>query len=269
MESHARAQLEDALAAARSAARDDQQPYLDEALEHLGGDVPRPAAPGDPLELARLIDHTQLKPQATAEDVRALCEEARQYGFAAVCVSPCHVAVASEQLASSAVRVCTVVGFPSGATLSSVKAFEAQEVLDAGAEELDMVLPVGRLRGGDYGAVEKDIRGVVEASGGEALVKVILETILLSDVEKAVACVAARRARADFVKTSTGFAGGGATTADVALMRQIVGDALGVKASGGVRTVEDARAMLEAGATRIGASGSVALVEGAEAAAGY
>lgn len=221
-------------------------------------------------ELARMIDHTALKPETTTADVRGLCEEARRYGFASVCVNPGYVALAAEQLAETPVAVCTVVGFPLGATLARVKAYETEAALAAGATEIDMVLHVGRLKSGDYAAVADDIRGVTEAVRAEgALSKVILETALLTDEEKAVACILAFDAGADFVKTSTGFARGGATTADVALMRRLVGNRMGVKASGGVRTREEAEAMIAHGATRLGASASVAILEGFTSAADY
>ncbi len=248
---------------------------VEAALDRLRAEVPPPAeAPRDASGLARFIDHTQLKPEATEADIDALCEEAARFEFAAACMNPCFVPRAVKRLRGTPVKVCTVVGFPLGATLTAVKAFEAGEAIAAGAEEVDMVLPIGMLKGGRYAYVEQDLRAVVEVAahareekGRAVLVKVILETALLSDAEKAIACVLARRAGADFVKTSTGFSSGGATLADVALMRQMVGEEMGVKASSGVRTPEDARAMIAHGATRIGASGSVALVEGAEASA--
>ena len=238
--------------------------YVEMVLERLS--APPPPAP-DPLEgveaLAPLVDHTQLRPEATEARIHALCAEATRYGFAAVCISPCHVPLAAAALGDSPVRVCTVVGFPSGAAQTRVKAFEAAEALAVGADEIDMVLPIGMLRSGRLGYVEDDIRAVVEAASGAALVKVILETALLRDDEKALACVLARRAGADFVKTSTGFSTGGATPEDVALMRQLVGAEMGVKAAGGVRSFKDAQRMVAAGATRIGASGAVAIMEGA------
>ena len=234
-------------------------------------DVPLRPAPGDlpPGAIAGLIDHTALKPQTTEADVRRLCEEARRYGFAAVCVSPCYVGLAAEGVRATSVKACTVVGFPLGATLAAAKAEETRLAIEAGADEVDMVLNGGLLKSGRYGDVEADVRAVVEAARAtskseEVLVKVILETALLSDEEKAVACVIAEAAGADFVKTSTGFSTGGATTSDVALMRLLVGDRMGVKASGGIRSLEDARAMVAHGATRLGASASVAIVGGAE-----
>lgn len=222
-----------------------------------------------PPEVARLIDHTQLAPDATEAAIQQLCDEARTYEFASACVHPCYVPLVKEALADTAVAVCTVIGFPHGANQSATKAFEAKQAIRDGATEVDMVLPIGRLKSGRLEAVEADIRAVVDAARDAAgsstnppIVKVILETALLTDAEKAVACVAARRAGANFVKTSTGFASGGATAHDVALMRQIVGDALGVKASGGVGSVEDVQRMVAHGATRIGASGGVAIMEG-------
>ncbi|RME51766.1 MAG: deoxyribose-phosphate aldolase [Caldilineae bacterium] len=221
-----------------------------------------------PELLAGMIDHTILKPDARAEQIRQLCAEARQYGFASVCINPTWVSLAAELLAGTGVKVCTVVGFPLGATLTEVKAHETQAVIAAGADEVDMVLNIGRLKDGEDQAVEEDIRGVVQAArqarpDDPVIVKVILETALLTDAEKRRACRLAQAAGADFVKTSTGFSGGGATPEDVALMRQVVGDSMGVKAAGGVRTAEDALAMIAAGANRIGASAGVAIVEDA------
>jgi len=216
--------------------------------------------------IARLIDHTLLKPEATREQVVALCREARQFGFASVCINPYWVATAAAELAGSAVKVCTVVGFPLGATTTRVKMAETEEAVRSGAQEIDMVINVGALRSGDYDAARADIQGVVEvAHRGGALVKTILETALLDDNQKAIACTLAKLAGADFVKTSTGFGPAGATVHDVALMRLTVGPAMGVKAAGGIRTLEDLRRMVEAGATRIGASASVKIVEAAAA----
>ncbi len=211
---------------------------------------------------ASLIDHTLLKPEASEGDIRALCDEAAKYGFASVCVNPVWVKKASEFLKGSAVPVCTVIGFPLGATLSDVKAFEARRAIFNGASEVDMVINVGALKSGDDCAVEDDIKAVAEAAHENGvLCKVIIETALLSDEEKVRACLAAKNAGADFVKTSTGFAKGGATVDDVNLMRRTVGKALGVKASGGVKGIDDARAMFEAGATRIGASVGVKIAQ--------
>lgn len=217
---------------------------------------------------ASLIDHTLLKPEATGSDIRRLCEEAAQYKFASVCVNPTWVRDAACVLRGSHVPVCTVIGFPLGATLPDVKAYEARRAISHGAREVDMVINVGLLKSGDECAVEHDIRSVVEAAHEfDVTCKVIIETALLTDDEKRQACLAAKRAGADFVKTSTGFAKGGATVADVRLMRQTVGAELGVKASGGVRGIEDARQMVEAGATRIGASVGVKIAQEASGAA--
>ena len=220
--------------------------------------------------LARMIDHTALKPETTEDQIRDLCAEARKYCFASVCVNPCHVQLVAEQLRGSAVKVCTVIGFPFGANRTATKRLEARLAIEEGATEIDMVLNVGYLKSGRYDAVEEDIRGVVEeAKARRALnantkpvVKVILETALLTDDEKVIACVLAQNARANFVKTSTGFAKGGATAHDVSLMRRVVGDSMGVKASGGVRSKQDAESMIAHGASRIGASASVEIVKG-------
>jgi deoxyribose-phosphate aldolase len=214
--------------------------------------------------LAGLIDHTILKPEATAEDVRRVCQEARRYGFASVCVNPYWVPLVAAELRGSPVKVCTVVGFPLGATSTAAKVCETELALRDGAQEIDMVMNAGALKSGDYAAVESDIRLVAETCHKHgALLKVILETALLDDTEKAVACALAKLAGADFVKTSTGFSKHGATAADVALMRRVVGPQMGVKASGGIRTLDDLKAMTAAGATRIGASASVKIVEAA------
>jgi deoxyribose-phosphate aldolase len=211
---------------------------------------------------ASLIDHTLLKPEATENDIKKLCNEAIQFGFASVCVNPSWVKKAAEFLRGSNVPVCTVIGFPLGATLPDVKAYEARRAIFNGAREVDMVINIGALKSGDDCAVEDDIRAVAEAAHENGvLLKVIIETALLTDEEKVRACLASKNAGADFVKTSTGFAKGGATADDVALMRRTVGAALGVKASGGVKGIEDARAMFEAGATRIGASVGVKIAQ--------
>lgn len=209
--------------------------------------------------VAALIDHTLLRPEATAAQIRALCREARQYGFAAVCIHPYWVPLAAAELAG-AVPVATVVGFPLGANATAAKAFETETAVRAGAREIDMVLNIGELRGGNTTAVHDDIRAVCTAAEG-ALVKVILETALLDDDHKRTACALARQAGAQFVKTSTGFAAAGATTADVALMRAAVGTAMGVKAAGGIRTLDDLRRMAAAGANRIGTSSGVAIMQ--------
>lgn len=212
------------------------------------------------MNLAKLIDHTLLKPDATQAQIQHLCDEARTHGFASVCVNPVWVHFAKEQLKNSDVKVCTVIGFPLGATTPQVKAFEAQEALKNGADELDMVINIGALKAGDTHAVLEDIRTVRNASLGKIL-KVIIETALLSDAEKATACQLAAQAGANFVKTSTGFNGGGATAQDVALMCQHIPAHMHVKASGGVRTRADAEKMIAAGAKRIGTSGGVTIVE--------
>jgi deoxyribose-phosphate aldolase len=214
-----------------------------------------------------LVDHTLLKPEASDADIRKLCEEAAQYRFASVCVNPTWVRAAACNLRGSGVPVCTVVGFPLGATLPDVKAYEARRAIFDGAKEVDMVINIGALKSNDDCAVEFDIRAVVEASHEyDVLVKVIIEAALLTDDEKVRACLAAKRAGADFVKTSTGFAKHGATVADVTLMRRTVGAGMGVKAAGGVKGIDDARAMVEAGATRIGASVGVKIAQEASGA---
>jgi deoxyribose-phosphate aldolase len=221
-------------------------------------------------QLAALIDHTLLKPEATAAQVEQLCAEAVRYGFAAVCVNPAYVKLAVRLLRRSTIRVCTVAGFPLGATLPEVKAYEAARALELGAREIDMVLNIGALRSGDEATVARDIRAVVKAvRAGGGLLKVILETPLLTDDQKRTACRIAKKCGADFVKTATGFAGGGATVADVALMREVVGPKMGVKAAGGIRSLADAQALIAAGANRLGTSAGVAIMEAAPAAAAY
>jgi deoxyribose-phosphate aldolase len=216
-----------------------------------------------PLDLARYIDHTLLRPDATAEEIDELCDEAREFNFASVCINPTWVRRAARRLRGSDVAVCTVIGFPLGATTPEVKAWEARKALRDGAREVDMVINVGALKSGDHELVLRDIERVVDAAHEVgAICKVILETALLSDEEKVMASALSRQARADFVKTSTGFGGGGATVYDVALMRETVGPEMGVKASGGVRTAEDVEDMIAAGATRIGASAGVQIVSG-------
>jgi deoxyribose-phosphate aldolase len=216
--------------------------------------------------LAMMIDHTLLKPDATPEQIAQLCFEARKYHFASVCVNPTWVKLCAQLLEGSSVKVCTVIGFPLGATASEVKAFEARNAIDEGATEIDMVINVGALKARELEFVAQDIRGVVNAAHSRGMiVKVILETVLLTDEEKTIACLISKEAGADFVKTSTGFAGGGATVHDVALMRRVVGPEIGVKASGGVRTYEDAESMIKAGATRIGASAGVKIIQGPSA----
>jgi deoxyribose-phosphate aldolase len=220
------------------------------------------------LDLAKMIDHTLLKPDATQEQIAQLCFEARKYGFASVCINPTWVELCAKLLEGSPVKVCTVIGFPLGATSAEVKAFETQVALDHGATEIDMVINVGALKARDLELVAKDIRGVVAAAHArKSIVKVIIEAILLTDEEKTIACLLAKEAGADYVKTSTGFASGGATVHDVALMRRVVGPEMGVKAAGGVRTYEDAENMIKAGATRIGASAGVKIIQGPTAVA--
>ena len=215
-----------------------------------------------PREISRMIDHTLLRPEATRDQLEALCAEARAHGFATVCVNPTWVRLCAELLRGFDTRVCTVVGFPLGATTPDVKAYEAARAIEDGATELDMVMNVGALRSGDFAHVERDIAAVVEASRrGGAIVKVIIEAALLDDDEKVKACVVAKAACADFVKTSTGFGPGGATVADIALMRKVVGPEMGVKAAGGVRDLKSAQALIEAGADRIGASVGVKIVQ--------
>ncbi|MBT2569098.1 deoxyribose-phosphate aldolase [Planococcus sp. ISL-110] len=212
--------------------------------------------------IASFIDHTLLKPESTESQVVQLCKEAAEFKFASVCVNPTWVETAAAELTGSDVKVCTVIGFPLGASTSETKAFETTDALSKGAGEIDMVLNIGALKSGNTDHVKKDIEAVVNAAKGKAIVKVILETCLLTDEEKVTASRLAKEAGADFVKTSTGFSTGGATIEDVKLMRETVGADLGVKASGGVRSLEDVEAMIEAGATRIGASSGVKIMQG-------
>jgi len=212
-------------------------------------------------DLARMIDHTLLKPDATRQEIEKLCQEAKDYGFASVCINPSQVKFCASLLRDTDVKVCTVIGFPLGATSSAAKAFEADRAIKDGAREVDMVINIGMLKSGEYEYVKEDILAVVGAAHSYGvLTKVIIETGLLTDEEKVKACMLAKNAGADFVKTSTGFVKGGATVGDIALMRKVVGPELGVKASGGVRSLEDARAMIASGADRIGASASVKIV---------
>jgi deoxyribose-phosphate aldolase len=222
-----------------------------------------------PLDLAKYIDHTLLKPEATAADIDQLADEAREYGFASVCVNPTWVKRAAERLRGSEVKTTAVIGFPLGANTPEIKAMETRRALRDGAREVDMVINIGALKSGDYETVRKDIEKVVDAAHeGGAIVKVILETSKLTDEEKVIASSLAKKAKADYVKTSTGFGGGGATVYDVALMRETIGPEMGVKASGGVRTAEEAEDMIAAGATRIGASAGVQIVGEAEGGGG-
>lgn len=221
-------------------------------------------------KLAKMIDHTLLKPEATPDQIKVLCEEAKTYGFASVCVNPTHVRLATLELwETPEIVVCTVIGFPLGATTSVAKAMETRDAIANGAEEVDMVMNVGALKAGDTKTVERDIQMVVDAAADQAKVKVILETALLSDREIETACRLAKKAGADFVKTSTGFSTAGATAEHIALMRKTVGAKMGVKASGGVRDRKTALAMVKAGATRIGASASVKIVTGGTGDSGY
>lgn len=218
--------------------------------------------PVDP-SVAKLIDHTLLKPDATPDQIAQLCYEARKYGFASVCVNSSYVRLCADLLKGTEVKVTSVIGFPLGASAPDVKVFETETALRDGANEIDMVINIGALKGRDFTLVARDIASVVHvAHSAGALVKVIIETSLLTEEEKVTACLLAKEAGADFVKTSTGFSGGGATVADVALMRRVVGPEMGVKASGGVKDYKDAKSLMEAGATRIGASAGVKIVAG-------
>jgi deoxyribose-phosphate aldolase len=212
--------------------------------------------------MASMIDHTVLAPATSREDIEKLCEEARRFRFASVCVNPCYVPLCAQMLRMTSVKVCTVVGFPLGANRSEVKAFETERAISDGAQEVDMVINVGALKSKDHELVESDIRAVVEKCRSIVVSKVIIEAALLTDEEKVTACTLAKAAGADFVKTSTGFGPGGATAHDVALMRGVVGEDMGVKAAGGIRDVETAEEMVAAGASRIGASASVKIVGG-------
>ena len=212
--------------------------------------------------IASYIDHTILKPNATTDEVIKLCDEAKQYSFASVCVNPTQIALVANELKGTDVKACVVVGFPLGANTTAIKAAETIDVIALGAQEVDMVINIGAAKEGNWTLVESDIKGVVDAASGNAIVKVIIETCLLTDDEKVKACTLAKKSKADFVKTSTGFSTGGATVEDIALMRKTVGPDMGVKASGGVRDYATAEAMINAGATRIGASAGIAIVEG-------
>ncbi|HEM3726072.1 TPA: deoxyribose-phosphate aldolase [Streptococcus suis] len=220
------------------------------------------------MKLNKYIDHTILKPETSKEQVAQILAEAKEYDFASVCVNPTWVAYAAQELKDSDVKVCTVIGFPLGANTSALKAFETKDAIENGADEIDMVINIGALKSKNYDLVLEDIKAVVTASG-DKLVKVIIETCLLTDEEKVKACELSKEAGADFVKTSTGFSTGGATVEDVALMRKTVGPDMGVKASGGARSYEDAIAFIEAGATRIGASSGVAIMKGEKADGDY
>ncbi|QAT40000.1 deoxyribose-phosphate aldolase [Clostridium sp. JN-9] len=215
-------------------------------------------------QLAKYIDHTILKADATTEKVEQICKEALENNFASVCINSCNVPMAAKLLKNSSVKVCTVIGFPLGAVSTAVKAFETEDAIKNGAHEVDMVINVGRLKDKNYEYVKQDIKAVVNAASGKALTKVIIETCLLTDEEKVTACKLAKEAGADFVKTSTGFSTGGATAKDIKLMRETVGNDMGVKASGGIHSYGDAMAMIENGASRIGASASIAICSAAE-----
>jgi deoxyribose-phosphate aldolase len=219
-----------------------------------------------PQDIAKYIDHTLLKPEASEQDILKLCAEAREFGFASVCVNPTYVSLVKKELSGTPVKVCTVVGFPLGTHMPDIKAVETRKAVREGAKEIDMVMNIGALKSGNDDLVYRDIRAVVEAcKDGNALCKVIIETALLTDDEKVRACDLARRAYADYVKTSTGFASAGATEHDVALMNRVVADTgMGVKASGGIKTFEDAQKMIAAGATRIGASAGVKMIQSIE-----
>lgn len=213
------------------------------------------------VNIAAMIDHTLLKPEATRQEIETLCQEAREHHFFSVCVNPTWVSTSKELLTGSGVKVCTVIGFPFGATTSETKVFETKNAIEHGAEEVDMVINIGALKDKNDDFVEKDIHAVVEAAKGKALTKVIIETSLLTQEEKVRACELSVKAGADYVKTSTGFSSGGATVDDIALMRKTVGPNIGVKASGGVRNTEDTAKMIAAGATRIGASSGIAILK--------
>lgn len=222
-----------------------------------------------PQELAQFIDHTMLKPDADSSAFDTLCQEALEYSFKSVCVNSSWVPYVARKLQGTKVQVCSVVGFPLGAMTSRSKAFETREAIEAGASEIDMVLAVGRLKQGDYKYVEEDIRAVRRATRSNTILKVIIETSMLTQEEKVIACQLSKKAEADFVKTSTGFGGGGATAEDISLMKSVVGEKMGVKASGGVRDYDKALAMIGAGATRIGAVSSVAIVTGTKGKSNY
>lgn len=212
--------------------------------------------------IANMIDHTVLKAFSSKEDVIKVCEEAKEYGFFSVCINPTHIELAKKELEGSKVKVCTVIGFPLGANTSEVKAFETKDAIAKGAHEVDMVINIGALKDKNYDLVYNDIKAVVDAANKEALVKVIIETCYLTDEEKQIACELSVKAGADYVKTSTGFGTGGSTPEDIKLMRDVVGPNVGVKASGGVRTTEDAIKVIDAGASRIGASASISIATG-------
>lgn len=243
-------------------------PLVRAGADRVGHATEGAAPDGQCQTFAEFIDHTLLKPDATDAAVKEVCRQAREYKFASVCINPSHIAMVARELSGSGVKVCTVIGFPLGATTTESKAFETRDAVAKGAHEIDMVINVGKLKSGDYQFVANDIRAVVESAQGRT-VKVIIETSLLNEDEKVAGCILSKAAGAHFVKTSTGFAGGGATAEDIALMRKIVGSELGVKASGGIRDCGDAAKMLQAGASRLGASASVAIVSGKQGSGGY
>ncbi|OPJ60492.1 deoxyribose-phosphate aldolase [Clostridium oryzae] len=212
------------------------------------------------MKLEKYIDHTLLKPEASKEQILKVCKEAKEYGFASVCVNPCYTALVHNELQDTDVKTCVVIGFPLGANTKEVKAFEAAQCIELGAQEVDMVINVGAVKSNDYKLVEQDISAVVNAAKGKALVKVIIETCLLTDEEKKQVCIIAKKCGADFVKTSTGFSTAGAKASDVSLMRECVGKEMGVKASGGIRDYKTTMEMIEAGASRIGASAGIAII---------
>jgi deoxyribose-phosphate aldolase len=243
-------------------------PLLKAGAERLGQNAEKPASAGACATMAGYIDHTLLKPTATDVEVRDLCQQAAQHKFASVCVNSAHVRLAKSLLDGTGVMVCTVVGFPLGAMTTEAKAYETADAVGNGADEIDMVINIGKLQSGDYKFVCDDIRAVVQAAKGRT-VKVILETSYLNDEQKAFACVLCKAAGAHFVKTSTGFSGAGATPGDIELMRRIVGAEMGVKASGGIRDCDTAQQMISAGANRLGVSASVAIVQGKKSNASY
>ncbi|MCK8826918.1 deoxyribose-phosphate aldolase [Natroniella acetigena] len=223
----------------------------------------------DVNEIASIIDHTILSAEATKQEVIIKCQEAKEYNFASVCINPVFVSLINKELEDSSVKVCTVIGFPLGANTAESKAFEANKAIKEGADEIDMVINIGALKSGEWEIVRDDIKTVVDVAQNKALIKVIIETCYLTEEEKKKACQVAKEVGVDFVKTSTGFGTGGATVEDIRLMREVVGEELGVKASGGVRSLEDAEEMIEAGATRIGASSGVKIVAGEELTGDY
>lgn len=220
------------------------------------------------INIAKMIDHTILKAFATEEDVKVICREAKEYGFFSVCINPGYIELAKKELENSDVKICTVIGFPLGANTTDTKAFETKDAIAKGAHEVDMVINISALKDKKYDYVQNDIKAVVDAANKKALVKVIIETCYLTDEEKKIACELAKEAGADYVKTSTGFGTGGSTPEDIKLMRDVVGPKIGVKASGGVRNIEDAIAVINAGASRIGASASIAIVQGRSGSSG-